>query len=216
MTLAKPVDAKLVGDTVRGKIVNDYVVVADPILLAERFANWSSTPQAILNFTRKYGPLKSDSIVKGQYTVDRGEWCRWQKSFQDSWRMISPANLPTADSIGVSHHSDLFRQIRLSEGSFLRFHHSGAALLVKDMWTLIDVCFCAIPIERLRVCTARDCAKPYFVAHHLKQTLCGAALCKGWNERRLKREWFEREKGPILAERKRIRKGEKDGTQETR
>jgi hypothetical protein len=216
VTLAKPGETKLVGDQVRGKIVEGYVVVTDPVLMAERFANWPSTAASIFNFTRKYGPLKSTEIVEGWYTVKIKEWCQWQRYFQGTWRMTAPPNLAeAAASLGIGPH-DMGRGIRLGDGSFLTFQRSGAELLLKDMWTLIDVCLSVIPLERLRVCKALDCATPYFVAHHLKQTLCGADQCKRWNELRLKREWFEREKGPILEKRKRLRKGENDGTQKTR
>jgi hypothetical protein len=216
VTLAKPGETTLVGDRVRGRIVQGYVVVTDPILMAERFANWPSSPASILRFTRKYGPLKSTEIADGWYAVKIKEWCQWQRYFQGTWRMTSPANLAeAAASLGIAPQ-DLGRGIRLGDGSFLTFHRSGAELLVKDMWTLIDVCLSVIPLKNLRVCKAPDCAKPYFVAHSMKQKLCGAEQCKRWNELRLKREWFEREKGPILEKRKRIRKGENDGTHKAR
>jgi hypothetical protein len=216
VTLAKPGETKLVGHRVRGKIVEGYVVVTNPVLIAERFANWPTTPASILNFTRTFGPLKSAKLVEGGYAVNIKEWCQWQRYFQGYWRMISPPALAkAAEALGTSPQ-DIGRGIRLGDGSFLTFHRGGAELLLKDMWTLIDVCFSTIPLERLRVCKAPDCAKPYFVAHHLKQTLCGSGQCKRWNELRLKREWFQREKGPILEERKRIRKGKTNGTNKTR
>ena len=131
--------------------------------------------------------------------------------------MTSPASklVEAAASMGIDPQH-ISRGVPLGEGSFLTFHRSGAELLLKDMSTLIDVCLSVIPLERLRICKAEDCANPYFVAHHLKQTLCGSDQCKRWNELRLKREWFERNKGPILEERKREKKEEKDGTHKTR
>ena len=200
----------------QGTIVDGYVIVTNPTLIAERFANWPQGAKSVLKFTQKYGPLWSVPIVDGKFHINVEEWFRLQKRLQGDWRFASPSNLPSLGELGIRSYKELGRGVQLGTHTWMRFHAWGTELLLKDMWTLIEVCFNTIPLERLRVCTNPDCKRPYFVAHHLKQTLCNAMECKLWNSRRLKLEYWQRSKGPILEERKRTRKGEKNVTQKTR
>jgi hypothetical protein len=216
MSLAKTGEAKLVGNRVVGKLAIKYLVVTDPARISERFANTPSQPASILEFTRRYGPLKTDAHAGQEFTVDLEEWRGLQTQFQNSWRMTTPANLPTPAELGITGYKAIARCVHLGNESWLGIGSKGAEFRTKDLWTLIEVCQGTIPVERLRICTNPDCKNPYFVAHHLKQTLCNATGCKEWNSRRLKLEYWERSKGPILEERKRIRKGEKHGTQKAR
>jgi hypothetical protein len=204
------------GDQVHGQIVKGFVVVTDPALMAERFANLPRTPASVLKFTQKYGPLRSVPVVKGTFSFELKQWYEWHRLFQNVWEITSPQNLPDPGTIGMASYERVAKGVNLGEHSNLSFGPDGAELLVKDMWTLLNVCVSTIPLERLRICKAPNCTKPYFIAHHLKQTLCNSKLCKKWNQLRLKREWFEREKEPILAERKRRRKEDKDVTQKAR
>jgi hypothetical protein len=210
LTLAKPGQARLVAEEVRGKIAKGYVIVDNPSLMAERFANWPNTPSGVLKFTQKFGPLLSTSIVKGEFVIELKKWYGWHRLFRDTWNMTTPAKLPTLESMGISDIGELGRSVRLGEQSFLTFNSGSAELLVKDMWTLLDVCLATIPMERLRICKAPECQNPYFVAHHMKQTLCNAVVCKRWNINRLKLEYWDREKDTILSERQRKRKEEKN------
>jgi hypothetical protein len=208
-TLAKPGPAKLSGDRVCGSLVDGYVIVSDPALMAERFANWSATPNGILKFTQKYGPLWSVPLSKKrEYCVDLEGWLQRQRMFRDTWRITSTSS--------VASDVDLGRGLKLAEHSFLIFYRLGAELRVKDMMTLIDVCLACVPVNRLRICKAPDCSKPYFIAHRLNSTLCNSLACKRWNQLRLKREWFDREKPSILEDRKRRRKEERNVTHKAR
>jgi hypothetical protein len=211
-SLAKTGEVRLVGNRVVGRLAQKYLVVTDPARLSERFANTSSKPASILEFTRRYGPLKTDAHAGQEFAVDLEEWRGLQRQFQSSWRMTTPANLPKPAELGITGYKAIARRVYLGNESWLGFGSKGAEFVTKDLWTLLEVSQGTIPVERLRICTNPNCKDPYFVAHHLKQTLCNATGCKEWNSRRLKLEYWERSKGPILEERKRIREGEKHGT----
>jgi len=202
LTLAKTQEADLHGDIISGVLAPAYLAIREPYVFVERFANHASDLGAVLRFTRLYGPLLASDISnhhKG--TCLRGfkfpvaKWKALQETFRASWRMTTPASLGIAEGTGFKDWKNVGRRVPLGEGSFLGFHRNGAELIGKDLWTLIEVSFNAVPLERLRICKAPDCATPYFIAHHLRSTLCNSEKCKRWNDLRLKREtWHRNEK----------------------
>lgn len=212
LTLDKPERVKLSQGSITGRMARDYVVVSSPWLMAEQFANWKSDDASILRFTTQYGPLMREWIESDRFSFEPDHWRNLQRNYRQRWEKSCPATLR---SDKISDPEKLRRGIKLEEPTFLQIHKGSAALLLRDMRILLDVCCTFIPIERMRMCKAEGCKKPYFAAHRLDQTLCGSDECKRWNELRLKREWFEREKGPILQERKRLRRSN-DGTHKTR
>ena len=201
-TLVKPENVKLSQSRISGKVVVDYVAVSSPWVIAERFANWRTDDASILRFTEQYGPLRLEWLNGCNFSFDVQEWREAQQLYRDGWKLTCPANLPPPDSLGITDMGEVARQVKLDEHSFLRVHKGSAALLVRDMKALLDVCQVFIPLERMRICPAKGCKKPYFVAHRLDQMLCGSAACKRWNELRIKQEWWNRNKGAKLSERR--------------
>jgi ribosomal protein S27AE len=125
--------------------------------------------------------------------------------------------LPDPKTLGLADWTEVgatpFRQLEggsLNElhGKYrLEFFKKGIVFKAEQFDTLIDVCFASIPVDRRRVCPAPGCTTPYFVAHHLKQIFCGKDECIQWGRRKLKREYWERNKARLLAKRKRERSG---------
>lgn len=215
MTLDKPGEVRLLGSKVIGKTLPDRVIISGPWVMAEKFANWPTDEAAILRFTKRYGPLCEEWIGDGRFSFEVQDWLNWQRVYRDFWKSTCPANLPPPEKIGISNYGDLPMGLRLDGPAFLVVHRGNAALQLPDLRRLLDVCMTFIPLERRRVCKADGCKTPYFAAHRLDQTLCGSEECKHWNQKRLKREWFDNNKAPILQERKRQRRGN-NGTQKAR
>jgi hypothetical protein len=210
-TLDKPGEVRLLGSKVVGKIVPGRVSIKGPWTMAEKFANWPTDETAILRFTEKYGPLCQEWIVDGRFSFEIQDWRNWQRFYRDFWKSSCPVNLPPPETIGIGSYGDLPVGLRLDGPTFLTVHQGTAALGLPDLRRLLDVCLTFVPLERRRVCRAEGCKSQYFVAHRLDRTLCGSAACEHWNQKRLKREWFDNNKAPILEERKRRRR--KGGTQ---
>ena len=216
MTLAKTKSARLCGDEIVGRFAESKpLFLANAKTVCERFANCDGSGEAVLKFTRTYGPLNIAVAPGKLFRFQLDEWQKAQSEFLWTWRTTTPSMLPELEKLGVASRKQIGR-IAFLEGCYLRVSRQGNRLGAEKLSTLLNICMAAIPVERLRVCPAKGCTKPYFVAHHLKQTLCGADKCKAWNGKRLKREYWAREKGPILAARKLARKGERNGTQKAR
>jgi hypothetical protein len=94
------------------------------------------------------------------------------------------------------------------KGSRLIFSRKGNAIQQERFFDLINLCFGGLPWERVRFCPADGCEKPFFVATHLKQTYCGDLVCVEWGKRKLKLEYWNKNKERFLAERKRNRRKE--------
>ena len=197
-TLAKVADANIDGRRIEGNFDSDrYLSIPQGFLIAERFANCPASPDAIVRFTCTYGPLKVPARPGAHFNFEIADWLEQRTLFQMGWKQLA--------SLGLRSRG-MGAMVALGDGSLLTFWRDGVSIQLPTLRALIDVVMMMIPIERLRICAAPTCLRPYFVAHHLKQTLCGAQKCRSWNINRLKKEYWERNKGPILAERRRIRK----------
>jgi hypothetical protein len=218
-TPASTKSASLMGNTIFGEFeVNEPLVVDDPIKLCEVFANCPESPQRILRFTQIYGPLEIEARPGKRFEFALSRWCEWHSRFKWYWENMAPSALlpDLRAAMGVSDLGELSRTLNLRGVHLESSPRLGNSLVADRFSTLIDVCFTAIPIVRLRVCPKPDCLK-CFVAHHLKQVFCGDAKCIAWGRRKLKLEYWERNKGRLLAERKKEReKGARNVTRKAR
>jgi hypothetical protein len=209
--------ASLRGATIIGEFAIDRpLVIDDPIKMCEVFANCPESPQRILRFTQIYGPLEIEARPGNPFEFPLSRWREWHGRFKWYWEKMAPSTLvPDLPAIAVSDLGELARILNL-RGAHLEFSPRLGNSLVTDRFsTLMDICFTAIPIVRLRVCPKPDCLK-CFVAHHLKQVFCGDLKCIAWGRRKLKLEYWERNKERLLAERKEERKGARNVTRKTR
>jgi ribosomal protein S27AE len=196
MTLAKTEEAHLEGQEVVGTFCASIpLVISDVVQICEDYANCSAKGSEIVRFTRRYGPVHVAANPGKSFRFPVEEWICWRKIFRDWWRQLAglagdPASRDAESKVGFHGHN-LFVFSR-KENSFE----------TDTLNSLLALCFGAIPRERLRVCA--PCGE-YFVAHHLKQAYCGKYKCKEWGERKLKLEYWERNKKRFLAERKRGR-----------
>lgn len=191
---------------IEGKFGIKPLVIENRVHICETFANCDGTPEAIRKFTTKYGPLRNPIKPGDSFRFREDDWRACQSFFRHVWRMTRPP---------------LYSSAMLREGKFktpadhgfsLSLSRRGSSIAIgiqgNDLWSLIDLCFYSLPLERVRFCPAEGCLKPYFFATHLRQNYCGDELCIRWGELKFKREYWDRNKDRIKSGRNKSGKEE--------
>src|SRR5215472_11044757 len=200
LTPAKTEDAWLEGDFVVGKFAKDEALIIDNVVrVCEVFANCSDEPKRIVEFTKRYAPPHNRALPGGMFRFSLQEWWNWHREFREDWEDLTPDKFTPLirEATGVSSLTELQRTLPLGVDEWFQFSPKFVAFKTSYFSRLLKLCFTAIPLERLRVCAAPDCQKRY-VAHHLKQTFCGSNECRNWGKRKLKLEYWKRNKERLL------------------
>jgi hypothetical protein len=183
-TLAGVAEAHIDGDAIVGRWSDEPNEVRTGKMgaLIVQFANWPDTPESVVKFTRKYGPLDARRSLKSDLTGSTFEFpaSRWrglQKQFCKEWRAYVQLGHGKHEAIEVAPGEHLVRQ------------EIGLAFRAATLYRLLIFGLASIPGERLRVCSRPACSHPYFVARHLKQTYCSDA-CAQWGQRQWKLKWW--------------------------
>jgi hypothetical protein len=191
--LAGTGEAHLEGEMIVGRFAKTPLAITSAARFCEKFANSSETPTQILRFTKKYAPLTDYAKPDEPFRFELCEWRAVRGNFRKSWETVVKF-YADSDKDEKSWH--------IPKGSHLLFSSRGNALQLERFEDLINLCFGGLPWERVRICPAPGCEKPYFVADHLKQRYCGSKVCYEWGQRKLKLEYWNRNKGRFLAQRK--------------
>ncbi len=174
-TLAGVEDVRLVGTN---KIVGRFKATLEEFYglpkrrLIEDFLNWSSDPESVLHFTRKYGPLRDAPIGGREFEFPWFHWTLDQRRLRSLWRR-RVYDLSDAESTGGS--------LALGKG-WLTYRAVNLF-----MYLYMDLVTCEA--KRLRICKRADCPTPYFIASHLKQRFC-SDKCAEWGQREWKKQWW--------------------------
>lgn len=191
--LAGTAEVKLDGETISGTFSNSPLVISNAARVCEHFANFPETASHILRFTKKYAPICEEAEAGKKFHFDIHEWRAWRTTFRNSWKCVAEL---------ASAHDYQEKVWSFPKKSRLIFSKHGNALQVGRFLDLMNLSFGGLAWERVRVCPAPGCEKAFFVATHLKQTYCGDAVCVEWGKRKLKLEYWNRNKERFLAERK--------------
>lgn len=137
--------------------------------LLEEFANSSGSPEEILRFTGRYGPLEARlrGGEKRRTTFKICDWQRLQREYKDKWEGLrlrrGRLKLPMADLPVVAGEQFDWWFSRLS------YHTANLhRLLLLELYST--------PRHRLKKCIGQDCETPFFIADHLSRRYCKA--CK--------------------------------------
>lgn len=224
LTLARTGEARIEREQIVGRCSRESLELRHAKDICEDFANCGESPNDILRFTKNYGPLIGESRRGEAFRFDLSEWRKIHAAFRENWRDTFASNwqpLGSEKSLSPDAKCYVSRRIDLRRAPWgrleLGFDWQGTGFLETDsLLTLLNICFVAIPYERVRVCSSPNCKFPFFVAHHLKQTFCGTQRCIEWGQRKLKLEYWNRNKKQLLAKRKQKLKGARRGTKKTR
>ncbi len=184
-------DAKLDGDFVTGHWQDELKRIrskGSQQTIVEQFLNWSNDPQSICRFVQRFGPLSRPIPGTLEFRQSLKEWCARQAALQGLWRF--------GPSLGY--------KIGLREGEMLAIFPKELALEVPDLSRFLEFEIFSHPAARRRVCERPDCPNPYFIAAHLKTTLC-STICKAWKQRQHRLNWW-RERGAEWRKSRKLRK----------
>jgi hypothetical protein len=212
VALAKTAECHFERDEIVGTLdLEKPVVIKNVRLFCEEFANWKDTPDQILHYTRKYAPIDVGPRAGSSFRFPIGVWVSCQRIFRTTWRMLAPGG--ELHSAGMAEREKRFA---LTKGFSLVMGQGANSIEAERLWLLLNLCFGSLPLERVRVCPAPNCRTPYFVATHLKQTYCGNNDCVEWGKRKLKLEYWNRNKEKLIAKRKCDSKGAENVAKKTR
>jgi hypothetical protein len=192
--------AKLEREVIVGRFGESSLVIGNAARLAEEFANCPETPARILTFTTKYAPLLNPAKPEAAFRFELAEWRTCHQIFRNNWRSIAGAD-PEYDR-GE-------KAFAFPPGSHFIFSRRGNRLQFHRFGHLLTLVLGSLPWECVRFCPAPECKKPFFIATHLKQSLCGNRVCIKWASRKRKLEYWNRNKPQFLAKRKRNREEQK-------
>jgi len=169
-------DAQLEGDEITGHWADELRPVgsgpSSKTAILEQFLNWASDPESILRFVVRYGPLSKPHVGK-EFRQSLQKWRERQFELRGQWQM------------GAS----LRATVGLREGEMLHVWPNKVELGVSDLGRFLEFEIFSHPGVRRRVCERPDCPNPYFIATHLKTTLC-SEVCKAWKQRQHQLKWW--------------------------
>jgi hypothetical protein len=183
-TLATATTAELQGDLICGewgKRKKPFFGLSRGRTLIEQFLNRSSDAEAILRFTRRYGPICELPPEPGPYCLDLADWRELQDVYRIAWRGMAGGAKPSFPGGQWIAPTEVGDRLVVRFGEVLYFTHSLESFLRLEA--------CCLPLERLRVCARPDCQNPYFVARHLRQNYCDER-CAEWGQRQWKQKWW--------------------------
>ena len=168
--------------------------------LIDKFLNWTSDPESIARFTRKYGPLEISAVPGNEFRFRVTEFGRLQRRLRTIWKDIDTHTEPT-----------------LLRGGSVNFRGGSVSFIAKTLFWYLYLDLLTIPIERVKICKRDQCVHPYFIAGHLKQRFCSDE-CAGENQRELKKEWWDKNGRAWRINRREATKAEesKGGVNKTR
>jgi hypothetical protein len=148
--------------------------------LIEDFANWSDDAEAILRFTRRYGPLREEARPGAEFRFALDGWRFDQHRFRVAWEHLRPrpgTTIVLGSYIGTaSSHGWTYLDGSLS-------------FRAASLWEYLLLSLMASPQNQVRRCAQPDCEHPYFVARHPKQNYCSTP-CARWGQSKWKRNWW--------------------------
>src|SRR5215469_12489594 len=200
-TLAKAESAEVEGAEITGSFSEaTLVLTGDAARVCESFANHPNEPAAIARFTKRYGPLAIPRGTNAEFRFGVDDWVKQQAELRDNWR-----ELAALSNLGSRRVACL--QTNVPRPIQIVFPGKGFRLRLATVLDLMYVHLLSIPREYIRVCPAANCGK-CFVALHLKQTYCGRPACVAWGKKKLKLEYWNRNKKELLAKRKKKREND--------
>lgn len=168
----------------------------------QRFANWRSGPEDIVEFTRRYGPLDWDGELVSENSVTRAkfvfadfEWRERQKTIRELWNSAEEhhnfvwATLSFSGQFPVAEDRDrLSRKYSpptyteeedemIYQGAETTWEPTRkgpiAYIDANTTWQYLCLLMTFEKRQNLRKCENPDCAAPYFIARRKDQMFCG-------------------------------------------
>ena len=199
-TLAGVTDVRQVGNEVHGRwqeALHEYYGPPSGRLI-EEFLNWPDDLQAIVRFTRKYGPLYETPVSGATFGVNTHAWIGAQAHMRNLWQQLS--RFPDWQP----------------QGGCLAYRNGFLTYTAANLYMFLYMDLVTCMANRARTCKRQDCPHRYFIAGNLKQTFC-SEVCAQWGQRQWKKEWWTEHGKSWRAKRRRQKQnGGKNGTRKAR
>jgi len=190
--------ATLTGSEISGKWkkIQPRVISVSTERRLARFANWASTPEKILRFTKTYGPVTLPVLGRGRrFSFSVESWQRAQEDFRTLWREQMGRPGDACRLLGQEG------SLKTEEGEELSLTFGHWSYVTSTVQRLFLLELLATPDQRLRLCPGQGCKTRFFIANHGRDRYC-SDRCRSWAQRFAKAKWA-REKG-APARRRRV------------
>lgn len=159
------------------------------------FLGKSSLADAILLFTKKFGPLTIPYRRSSSFRFSIREWKAARRVLHFAWK---------AASTGAKGNRDF--TIPLDAQDCFNLENGQATFRTQKLITFAALEIASIPADRLKTCENRSfgCESPFFFASDLREKYCSEA-CAHESKKRKKLKWWNEN-----------RREKKSGTQKTR
>lgn len=172
--------------------------------LLEIFVNHQDTDDAIVRFTRQFGPLEYEHARVGfgfvlpqpgkEWSFDAQKWRSWQSFLRAHWEEMTQVTGPIGWQYQTLH------------GEAFAFVDGQYEFQVANLQRFLELILFCTPANKLRICLKHQedekkreegmpvdgpCETPYFVVADLKQQYC-SPKCAEWAQGQWKREWWEK------------------------
>jgi hypothetical protein len=160
------------------------------------FIDGTPLAQAILGFTRKFGPLTVPFCPGATFRFSVAEWKRARQFLHFVWKNASSGLKRSPLTVPVDN----------AKGDQFRFRDGLPTFRTQSLSTYMAFEIAAVPTDRFKRCAnfGYGCRAPYFFASDLRERYC-SETCFHESNKRKKREWWDENRG----------RG-KNGTQKTR
>jgi hypothetical protein len=179
LTVGGVEEAHLSGNQVSGRFaqnLNEVRPSRDSRIL-EVFLNCPAEPEAILRFTRKYGPLKQEPNTGDEFTFEIQEFTGAQQLLREMWRNPAAYSGSPIDLLKL--------------GGTLTFHGGTVTYNAPTLFNYFYADFVFSPLERFRICQRQGCPHPFFFAKHRNRQFC-SEQCAEASQRESNREWWQK------------------------
>jgi hypothetical protein len=140
------------------------------------FANWRSTPEDVLRFTKKHGPITlpfHEWEEDDEFGFQLQDWVDAQKEFRNLWRPIKRMNA----------------SFDPEDGDSFQYVNGRLTYLAASWLRVLRLAVMTTEGKRLKKCANPECPTPFFIANHLSTRYC-TMDCANWAQKRVKREWW--------------------------
>jgi len=192
-------DVKLSGDKIQGRWADQPRLVGAAAL--EDFVNMEATPEAIYQFTKRFGPLTESHCVEGHdwkllgtnhskpskgagFSFQLDEWRKQHKAFQHHWWIHTDACIPLPPGLKIINEPprDIVlrgQRLRIVNVKQNRKSVLTAELTVRTLWEFLLLQLDSLNPRHLKVCANPECqGKRRFPFFH-RQEINRQALLAG-------------------------------------
>ena len=161
--------------------------IAEELLNSTEAVSIEDVPRAVVEFTKKYGPITVPFRSGGCFQFSVPEWLSKRAELEATWRLVASArrSVPAGGSSV---------KVWMDKGEYFEFSAGRLRFRTTHLDTYVSLEIAAVPKSRLRVCENRlnpleGCKSPYFVASDLRKKYC-SGICAAAAVREAKRRWW--------------------------